>query len=31
MTKDGELVWLEGFLLILLYAIMGGAVFLFGA
>ncbi len=31
MTKDGELVWLEGFLLILLYVIMGGTVFLFGA
>ncbi len=31
ITKDGELVWLEGFLLILLYAMMGGTVFLFGA
>jgi len=31
ITKDGELVWLEGLLLILLYAIMGGTVFLFGA
>jgi Ca2+:H+ antiporter len=30
ITKDGELVWLEGFLLILLYAMMGGTVFLFG-
>ncbi len=30
ITKDGELVWLEGLLLILLYAIMGGTVFLFG-
>nr|BBH93576.1 hypothetical protein KTA_17750 [Thermogemmatispora argillosa] len=31
ITHDGELVWLEGLLLILLYAIMGGTVFLFGA
>ena len=31
ITKDGELVWLEGLLLILLYAMMGGTVFLFGA
>jgi Ca2+:H+ antiporter len=31
ITKDGELVWLEGFLLILLYAMMGGTVFLFGS
>ena len=31
ITRDGELVWLEGLLLILLYAIMGGTVFLFGA
>ena len=31
ITKDGELVWLEGLLLILLYGIMGGTVFLFGA
>ncbi|MBO0777214.1 MAG: hypothetical protein J2P37_00100 [Ktedonobacteraceae bacterium] len=30
ITKDGELVWLEGLLLILLYAIMGSTVFLFG-
>jgi Ca2+:H+ antiporter len=30
ITRDGELVWLEGFLLILLYAVMGGTVFLFG-
>ena len=31
ITKDGELVWLEGLLLILLYVIMGGTIFLFGA
>jgi Ca2+:H+ antiporter len=31
ITKDGELVWLEGFLLILLYAMMGATVFLFGS
>jgi Ca2+:H+ antiporter len=31
ITKDGELVWLEGLLLILLYCMMGGTVFLFGA
>ena len=31
ITKDGELVWLEGLLLILLYSIMGGTVFLFGS
>jgi Ca2+:H+ antiporter len=31
ITRDGELVWLEGLLLILLYAIMGATVFLFGA
>lgn len=31
ITKDGELVWLEGLLLILLYAIMGGTVFIFGS
>ena len=31
ITKDGELVWLEGVLLILLYAMMGCTVFLFGA
>jgi Ca2+:H+ antiporter len=30
ITKDGELVWLEGLLLILLYCMMGGTVFLFG-
>jgi Ca2+:H+ antiporter len=30
ITRDGELVWLEGVLLILLYAVMGGTVFLFG-
>jgi Ca2+:H+ antiporter len=30
ITKDGELVWLEGLLLILLHAMMGGTVFLFG-
>jgi len=30
ITKDGELVWLEGLLLILLYAMMAGTVFLFG-
>ena len=31
VTKDGELVWLEGLLLILLYTMMGGTVFLFGS
>ena len=31
ITKDGELVWLEGLLLILLYAMMGGTVFIFGS
>ena len=31
ITKDGELVWLEGLLLILLYGMMGGTVFLFGS
>lgn len=31
ITKDGELVWLEGLLLILLYMMMGGTVFLFGS
>jgi Ca2+:H+ antiporter len=31
ITKDGELVWLEGLLLMLLYAIMGGTVFIFGS
>jgi Ca2+:H+ antiporter len=30
ITRDGELVWLEGLLLILLYCMMGGTVFLFG-
>jgi Ca2+:H+ antiporter len=30
ITKDGECVWIEGLLLVLVYAIMGGAVFLFG-
>ncbi len=30
ITKDGELVWLEGFLLILMYATMAGTVFIFG-
>jgi Ca2+:H+ antiporter len=30
ITRDGELVWVEGLLLVLVYAIMGGAVFLFG-
>jgi len=31
ITKDGELVWLEGMLLILLYAMMGATVFMFGS
>lgn len=31
ITRDGELVWLEGLLLILLYMMMAGTVFLFGA
>ncbi len=31
ITKDGELVWFEGLLLILLYCMMGGTVFLFGS
>jgi Ca2+:H+ antiporter len=31
ITKDGELVWIEGLLLILLYGMMGGTVFLFGS
>ena len=31
ITKDGELVWLEGFLLILLYTMMGATIFLFGS
>jgi Ca2+:H+ antiporter len=31
ITRDGELVWLEGLLLILLYAMMGATVFMFGA
>ncbi|GER87025.1 calcium/proton exchanger [Dictyobacter vulcani] len=30
ITKDGELVWLEGLLLILLYVMMAGTIFLFG-
>jgi Ca2+:H+ antiporter len=30
ITKDGELVWLEGLLLILLYGMMAGTIFLFG-
>ncbi|GCE25653.1 hypothetical protein KDA_11370 [Dictyobacter alpinus] len=30
ITKDGELVWLEGLLLILLYVMMGSTIFLFG-
>ena len=30
ITEDGKLVWLEGLLLILLYAITAGTVFLFG-
>jgi Ca2+:H+ antiporter len=29
-TEDGAFVWLEGLLLILLYAMMAGTVFLFG-
>lgn len=31
ITRDGELVWLEGLLLILLYTMMAGTVFIFGA
>ncbi len=31
ITRDGELVWLEGLLLMLLYAMMAGTVFIFGA
>lgn len=31
ITRDGELVWLEGLLLIVLYAMMAGTVFIFGA
>ena len=31
ITQDGELVWLEGALLLLIYAMMGATVFLFGA
>ncbi|MBA2288414.1 MAG: hypothetical protein H0W02_23305 [Ktedonobacteraceae bacterium] len=31
ITKDGELVWLEGILLILLYVMMGGTIFVFGS
>ena len=30
ITRDGELVWLEGLFLILLYAMMAGTIFLFG-
>lgn len=30
ITKDGELVWLEGLLLILLYVMMDATVFIFG-
>lgn len=30
ITRDGEFVWVEGLLLVLVYAIMGSAVFLFG-
>lgn len=31
ITRDGELVWLEGLLLILLYIMMASTVFIFGA
>jgi Ca2+:H+ antiporter len=31
ITHDGELVWLEGLLLILLYTMLGGTVFVFGS
>ena len=31
ITHDGELVWLEGLLLVLLYAMLAGTVFIFGA
>jgi len=31
ITHDGELVWLEGLLLVLLYAMLAGTVFVFGA
>jgi Ca2+:H+ antiporter len=31
ITRDGELVWLEGLLLVLLYAMMATTVFVFGA
>ena len=31
ITRDGELVWLEGLLLVLLYAMMSGTIFLFGS
>jgi Ca2+:H+ antiporter len=31
ITRDGELVWLEGLLLILLYFMMAGTVFIFGS
>jgi Ca2+:H+ antiporter len=30
ITRDGEFVWVEGLLLVLVYAIMGSAIFLFG-
>jgi len=31
ITRDGELVWLEGLLLVLLYGMLAGTVFVFGA
>jgi Ca2+:H+ antiporter len=31
VVQDGELVWLEGLLLILLYGMMASTVFLFGS
>src|SRR5579885_670628 len=31
ITHDGELVWLEGLLLVLLYAMLAGTVFVFGS
>jgi len=31
ITRDGELVWLEGLLLVLFYAMLAGTVFVFGA
>jgi Ca2+:H+ antiporter len=31
ITRDGELVWLEGLLLVLLYTMMAATVFVFGA